>query len=346
MESGKEVLQLMKDLQKIITDARVFTKRFVLRDGFPFTSVTFPANVYDALIIKPFGTECFSPKFPMYNHSIDDYVEFVNKHKLEKAIIIADNIDFIENCPTLKYLMVVPSDGVGDGFDFSPISKLPQVWYLSCATQYGRNFKHHSSIDYSQIKEIMHLNIAGEGHLNVNCVSTLKSLSIFESKAQNLIEVFNSRELDSLQIVKGRLQSLDGIEQSSKLQYIDLSYNRILSNISALEKVKNTLKTLIVKNCPNISDFSVIEKLENLEFLALYGKNSIPDLKFLNKLKKLRSFGFDMEVINGDLTPCLNLARAYCGKNKKHYNLSNNDLPKENIAFDVSYSEIDHWRRF
>ena len=50
-----------------------------------------------------------------------------------------------------------------------------------------------------------------------------------------------------------------------------------------------------------------LEELENLETLYLEGNNSIPNLKFLDKLKNLQVFGFDVNVEDGDLSPCLRL---------------------------------------
>ncbi len=60
-----------------------------------------------------------------------------------------------------------------------------------------------------------------------------------------------------------------------KLQCLYLYDNRSLSDISELEGVKNSLKALRIENCAKIKDFSVLEKLENLELLDLSGSNEI-----------------------------------------------------------------------
>ena len=58
------------------------------------------------------------------------------------------------------------------------------------------------------------------------------------------------------------------------------NYNEdmIGEDISALASVASTLKYLDIQTCGKIKDFSVIESLENLEVLYLYGSNSVPDL--------------------------------------------------------------------
>ena len=101
MES-REKLFKMRELTIPINDVKIFDNRYILRENFPFTSITFPANIYDAIIIKPCGEKSFSPQFPIFNHSIDDYISFVNKHGLIKALVIANDIAFLEKCPTLK----------------------------------------------------------------------------------------------------------------------------------------------------------------------------------------------------------------------------------------------------
>ena len=35
-----------------------------------------------------------------------------------------------------------------------------------------------------------------------------------------------------------------------------------------------------------------------------------------------------MNVLDGDLTPCMKIPYVYCERNRKHYNLKNKDLPR------------------
>lgn len=111
-----------------------------------------------------------------------------------------------------------------------------------------------------------------------------------------------------------------------------------VSDLSFLEQCP-TLKHLIIKPpigfegeydySPLYRLFSVLEELENLETLYLEGNNSIPNLRFLDKLKNLQVFGFDVNVEDGDLSPCLRIPTVWCYQGRKHYNLKNKDLPKQ-----------------
>ena len=259
----------MEHIKEPIKNAVILSNRYILREGFPFTSVTYPANVYDAILIKPFGATSFSPRFPTFKHSIDDYVVFINKYNLDKAVVIAEDISFLTKCPTLKYLNIIPSDTADNNFDFSPIFSLPELLSLCCNTEYGYNFSKKSTIDYSNVNGLVNLSMSGTGHLNSNEIKTLKSISVSDYKENNLYKLFNSIHLDTLQIVNSSIRSLEGIEQSEKLQCLDLSYNRRLEDIALLENFSKSLKYLEIVNCPKIKDLSIIEKFEKLETLKM-----------------------------------------------------------------------------
>ena len=337
---------MVKNIYEPITDIAVLSSRVLEREGFPFSSLTNPANVYDAIVIKiPPNAQSYSPVFPLFHRSLHEYVSFINEHQIEKAIIIAENIEFVKRCPSLSHLQIIPANSVGNGFDFSPLYDLPNLKSLTCNTSYGEQFKYSSAVDYERIKGVQSLHIAGRGHLNFNKISTLKSLSVFENKFSDLSEIFTAKSLDSLKIVQCSVKNLNGIEQSSKMQCLYLWNNKDLFDINALEAVQKSLKVLSILNCPKISDFSVLNKLENLEQLTLYGKNTLPNLSFLKKMKNLRSFGFDMEILDGDLSFCLHLENAYCAKGKRHYNLKNKDLPKKRLGTEIGTNGIDIWRR-
>lgn len=346
MESWKEVLLGVIQLNDVITDSSILLNGFIAYDGFPFTCVTAPSNVYDGIFVIPYGTECFSFKHQLFNHTVDAYVDFINEYKIEKARIIAKNIDFISKCPSLKYLDITPSDDADDNFDFSPLEDLPCVLYLKCTTEYGNNLSKRASVDYSKIKGLVHINMQGNRHINSNLVSTLKSLQIYGMKFDNLGQVVNSQCLDSLQIVCTNLKTLNGLDALDKLKHLEISYNRSLRDINALYDVRKSLKSLKIHNCSRIEDFSVLGELTALQSLSLYGSNELPNLFFINNMTSLQRFGFDVKIRNGDLSPCMNLPHAYCAKNMKHYNFRNDELPKNLVNKTLFKNATDIWRCF
>ncbi|MBQ6862925.1 MAG: hypothetical protein IJO14_01665, partial [Clostridia bacterium] len=264
-------------------------------------------------------------------------------HKLEKAFIIAENIDFITNCPTLKHLRIIPPDDCGNSFDYSPLYSMPQIKSIQCATAYGRKEEFCTQIDCAAIHGLESVHVTNDGYKNYNTVETLKSLGLTDYKKRDLSEAFNSSLLDTLSIFQSKTETLEGIQKSPKLQCLYLHYNRSLRDISALKKVKNTLRALRIDHCPKIEDFSVLRELENLELLELTGENVLPDLHFLKNMKNLKTFTFSVNVADGDLSPCLDLSYVYAEKNRKHYNLKNKDLPK--VQYVRGNENIELWRR-
>lgn len=321
---------------------------YILRDRYEFRPIAKPLNVYDAIVIRHLVDDLGIYKVPVNvlqrAPSLDEHINFINQMELEKAIIISSDISFISQCPSLKYLEIIPTYPDGR-FDFSPLYEIPEIKSFDCSTDYYYvQKKFFGTIDYSKIKGLERLCISGKGHKNLNCIDTLKSLRISGYKQLDLSELFSSTVLDTLSMIQCNIKSLDGIQRSSKMQCLYLDYNRSLLDISALKYVKHTLKSLRILNSPKITDFSVLEELEELETLVLFGSNTLPNLDFIPKLKNLKTFAFNMNVENGDLTPCLNLRYALSERNRKHYNLKDKDLPKDEIII-TGNENIDIWRR-
>ncbi len=304
------------------------------RDGFEFVPMLYPFNRKDAI------------KIVEGSHSIEEYRDYIIKHGIDKAEIVMPDLNILRLCPALKHLRICPSHSASANFDFSSLYEMPEIKSLSCENQYGNQEQLFSDIDYSRVHGIVDLKIAvNKGALNYNKIETLKSLSVggFKGKNYDLTDLFCSKELDTLRIVQCGISSLNGIDISNKMQCLYLHYNRSLQNISALRRANRTLKALRIENCPKIEDFSVLCELENLELLELSGSNVLPNLNFLKTMRNLKTFAFNMDVLNGDLTPCLNLSYVYSEKDRRHFNLKDKDLPKTNYA--RGNEDIEEWRR-
>lgn len=334
----------MNGMNDVIIDSCILKQGYLFRKGFVFTSITRPGNIYDGIVIKyPQDISCYSPVIGSSLRSLSEHIEIINRYKIEKALIIAESIDFIAECPTLKHLNIVPAGNVGDEFDYSPLYKMPQIKSLSCATVYGLRNEFSSSIDCSKLCGLEDIHIINSGYKNYNEIETLKSLGLTGYKKLDLSEAFSSSILDTLSVFQSKISTLDGIQKSKKMQCLYLYNNRNLQDISVLRNVKNTLKALHIENCPKIDDFSVLSELENVELLRLSGSNELQNLDFIKTMKKLKTFIFNMNVKDGDLTPCLNLSYVFSAKNRKHYNLKDKDLPK--IKYVRGNENIEQWRR-
>ena len=304
------------------------------RDGFWFVPFLYPFYCKNAILINE------------NDRSIEDYQVYISRKGIKQAEIIMPDINFVKNLPVLKHLKISPACNAPPDFDFSPLYDVEEIRTLHCLNQYGDNGQYISTIEYDKINGLVYLIVsANKGSKNYNKVKTLKSLAIGGHKGQyrDLSDLFCSSALDTLELNGCHINSLNGIDISQSMQCLYLYYNRALQDINALSKVKSTLKALRIQNCPKITDFSVLGELENLELLELSGSNSLPDLSFIKSLKKLKTFVFNFNVLDGDLTPCLNLEYVYSEKNRKHYNLKDMELPK--IRYVRGNETIDEWRR-
>ncbi len=322
----------MNTLNDIITDTQILSQRYIVRNGFVFVSGFGKANIFDTLLIRnPPNAPCSCPQFPFSTRTLDEHIQLINQYKLKSAYLIAEDINFINQCPSLSKISVTPSNTAENQFDFSPLYSLPEITHLYCATEYGNRFQLKSSIDYSQINGLLDLNISGQGHFNFHTIPTLQRLAISKAivKSRDLNDIFASACLQNLTVIQSNIQTLNGIEKSNCLSSLSLWYNRSLCDISPIISNSKTLKKLSIEACAKISDFSFLEELESLEELELFGSNTLPDLNFVNKLTKLKKFCFSMKIANGDLTPCLKIPYAYCQKTYNYYNLKDKDLPKK-----------------
>ncbi len=302
----------------------------VNRDGFVFTAVTEPANVLDSIVIRnPVNCDCWSPKKSYSSRSLEEHIDIINTYKLEKALIIAEDISFITKCPTLKYLEIIPADSAKDNFDYTPLYQMPELKFLLCKTHYGGSLESKSTtINYAEINGVHKLIINGKGHLNIEKLHSLESIDISDDSHENLEWLSLCNSLKNIGLIKPKLKTLKGIEKLKNLQQLSVDYGRTLSDISKLESISYSLRALRLSNCPKIEDFTCLNELTNLEHLELFGGNNLPNLKFLCSMKKLKTFCFSMNVLDFDLSPCLQIPYVDMAKGKKLYNLKNAQLPK------------------
>lgn len=304
----------------------------IYRDGFVFTAIDEPLHVLDAIVIRnPEGCDCWSPKKSISQHTLAEHIALINQYKLEKAVIIAENIDFIVQCPSLRALEIHPANTAPENFDYSPLYEMPELRYVSCYTMYGGIDEPNStSIDYRRINGLKEIALSGKGHMNYSKIETVEKLQINGDKSYRDLKGFSGcAELRDVEFFQCGLKTLDGISKLKKLQSVNLGYMRSLTDISELTAVASGLRCLFIENCPKIRDFSCLYDLKKLEHLELYGKNMLPDLKFLCNMKHLKTFCFSMQIEDCDLTPCLQVPYVASVRNRREYNLKDKDLPKD-----------------
>ena len=259
----------MIDLEKTVSMTDFY--HCVIRQGFAFTSIMEPTNVLDAIIVRyPDRCQAWTPKLTATNRTFQEHIDFINKYKLEKAFIIAENIDFIVNCPSLKYLWIVPADTAPEQFDYSPLYRMPEIKFLKCTTSYGGSEEPLcTSIDCSNIKGIQMLELSGKGTFSHKNIESLEQLEISDCRIKDFSDISSCKALKKIWLTQTGVESLQCIEELQALQQLYLGYERRLHDVSGIKKVANSLRSLSIENCPKVTDFSFLMNLKNLEHLAL-----------------------------------------------------------------------------
>lgn len=324
------------NLQEPVNDVFASMNGYYLRDGFWFhRSPSLGPPIYDILLMRnPAHAESHSKELGLRycepQRTLDEHIELVRKHQLKRAWVYAETLDFLTECPSLEEIFIQPANTVEDGFDYSPLYRMPNIRKLHCPAEYGRVLYglYHTEIDLSRIAGLESVHVCDEGHKNYLDVPTLKRLSIGGStRHRDMTEIGRLHELRQLRMIQCNVRDFQGIGEAQKLELVDLWYCRSLKDLSALVEVAPTLKYLGLDTCSGLKDFSFLEELTNLEVLYLEGNNSLENLHFLKKMPNLKKFCVKMNVLDGDLSLCLNIPAAFC-KNRKHYNLKDKDLPK------------------
>ncbi len=195
---------------------------------------------------------------------------------------------------------------------------------------YGEDEEKVTTIDYSRFSGLKWLGVnGGKGHLNVHTAKEVVSLffNFGFPISKTLTGFIPECEVKNISIRQSPIQSLEGIEAASQLYSLELSYNRRLTDISALCNLSETLRSLEIDACGKIRDFSVLKELHNLEFLTLKGSNVLQNLSFLSEMPKLKNFHFTMNVADGNLSLCEQLPYVRI-QNRKHYSHNDSELPK------------------
>lgn len=312
-------------------------------DGKCFVPVTFPYNKPDGILLE--------------NLKLGDLIDYIQKNQIKKAYLfqIVD-YGFLKECPDLEHIAIefsLPfseySNCAKKGskivmqYDLSPLYSLSKLKTLSAWENEEPFMQTNISIDVSRLVNLQSLTSDYSYLYNLEKMKGLKLLNLYHYSKENLLDLPLIGELETFKLTFSKLQDFTGIEKAESLQCLYLHHNRLLKDISSLKSLKRSLKALRIENCPKIEDFSVLAELENLELLEICGNNTLPSLSFIKSMKNLKTFVFNVNVEDGDLSHCLDLSYVYSEKNRKHYNLKDKDLPKGTYV--RGNENIEEWRR-
>lgn len=316
-----------------ITAMEMFVMDYTSGNEFKFWTDDFffnPLDEAELVICNPPYSIGTAPGHLCSRKSLEEHIQLVNEKQIKKLFIEADDISFLGRCPSVEEVRVWPYSK-GKNLDYSPLYDMPNLCKLNCCTI--DRVQRISHIDYSRFPYLESLIVAQpKGHENVHTVRGLKQLVFdgWKPKSKNLVGAFQGQELKELCINASSVTSLEGLEQAPRLESLELSYLRGLTDISAIASVKDTLRKLDIENCGRIKDFSVLSELHHLESLRLLGGNTLPNLSFVRNMPNLHFFSFWMNSADGDLSMCLDIPYVLI-QNRRHFSHKNEDFLKGNM---------------
>lgn len=342
MESRKKYFSIC--MVEIVWEVNMDTSRIQYRQGMPFYPVTFPMNEADGLVIE----DLCLPKL----------LEYLKCNEIKSAYVCSmNNFDFLEQCKQLehitielrmasKYYSTLDKKGKGllKTYTSTPLYQLRNLKSLSIIDTEEPFIFSKFKVDLSKFDMLEEFCGDAKYIEKVEDARELKSLWLNYYEEKSLDKLSGLKKLDSLKLISSKIESLKGCDKLIGLQCLYLHYNRALSDISELKYLRHSLKALRIENCSKIKDFSVLEELEELELLELCGSNKVPNISFIKKMKKLKTFVFTVDILDGDLSSCLDLQYVFCGKGRKYYNLKDGKLPKGEYV--RGNENIEMWRRF
>lgn len=166
-----------------------------------------------------------------------------------------------------------------------------------------------------------------------NC-STLQTLIVQEWLTDSLNSLSNG-SIKALKIFSGRLRSLNGVEYLPNLVSLSIANQRQLVDCEGLRMTN--LESIEIISCNKV-ETSLLPVLSDVRFLHLSGKQTIPNVAAILCLApRLEWLLLDHVVVDGELTPLMNLSHAVIITDRRHYTHKNVDLPKAMCRFHSDY---------
>lgn len=136
-------------------------------------------------------------------------------------------------------------------------------------------------------------------------------------------------EAEEIDILRGRLVNLSGVEEIKNLRFLSISYCPRLQDLSHLSRCSE-LDSLILENCGS-KWLPHVPVLPHLRFLRIRTP-SIPSATWFDRFPNLQYLILDTKIEDGKMEPFCKLQHCMLITEHPHYTLRNCDLPKSEIV--------------
>lgn len=265
----------------------------------------------------------------------EDEQELMQHVDEEYVYVGMDMLPYLERLAGVRYLVLASGELGSSGYE-----PLYRHNLLALSIEYENDSFDEPCIDLSRFEHLELLYSRSHyNFVNAEKCCSLRTMVVFNWAENNLLSLSGAC-IDSLQITGGRLTALDGVQYIPSLRALSLSYCRRLSDVSKLSAV-STLEYLEIDCCGALKIDEVVP-MEKLKVLKWIGSNKITSLQNLSSLPNLESALLGINVLDGDIHPLLKLRHASILTDRRHYNLKDGHLPKNEAPF--ALDGIEHYR--
>ena len=247
--------------------------------------------------------------------SIDD-LQYVNQHFLDKILLDfsyekATDLSFLCNIEKLEFLDIY---GI---IDASLIGSLVNLKFLRVHSSTPINLGKFPNLEWISTSTPNQL-------VGFEELKSLKSASLIggnELCSRKILDIVGSiPTIDTLVLERTEITDLSFLKMVPNLQVLILKENFRLSNLVGLDKNRNSLKCLKIIGTAKIDSFLEIGEIQSLEFLYIDTCKAVSSILFINNLKNLKGAVFgNTNIVDGNLTPLLNLDYGVAIPIKRHY---------------------------
>lgn len=167
---------------------------------------------------------------------------------------------------------------------------------LSIEWDYVQNLQ----IDYSKFPLLEELQTTWSKYIQYKDAKNIKFLSIRSYNNANILQEF-PENVELIELYRGKLKSLKGIETAIKLRWLKLEYFPNLEDLESIIKLNN-LNFISLNNCGKTIDLEFLSEIKSLQGIYLTGFKEIQSLKPLKNLPILSSVTLDngTKILDGD----------------------------------------------
>ncbi len=156
--------------------------------------------------------------------------------------------------------------------------------------------------------------------------TSLKRLRLdnFHSRSKGLMEIARFSNLESLELVKGKITSLEGIQELEHLQCVELHY---MSQLTSIRHIVGTpVERLTLTNCKKLEDIRSVSGCLKLQVLRYHDSAPLDTIEFVYDCPALTEFRFvGVNVRDGNMIPLVKL-QEFAFTQKKHFSHTEKDI--------------------